>query len=209
MDILYLVDRLESLVTNSKRIPWVNQIILKEADILNIIDQMRSSIPGEVKQARHIIQERDDILAQAQEEASNVVGQAREEAERTMSREGLLHAAEVRAQEIIRRANEQAQSNIRRAEQHTDQLQLEADSYALETLQNLREHLLGIETVIERTVMSIERGIESLDDQQDTPGTAGTTAAPDEMSLEEPPHPLTRRASLTADPLSGPTFQNQ
>ena len=206
MDILYLVDRLEHLVANSRRMPLVNQIILKEADILNIIDQMRTSIPGEVKQARRIMQEKEEILTQAQEEANNVVMQAREEAERAMSREGLLRAAEERAQEIVRRANEQAQTNIQRAEEHTDQLQLEADSYALETLQNLREHLLSIETEIERTVMSIERGIDSLDGGH---GAEGSGVEQDRDNREEPPlHPLSQRTSLAADTLGGNSFQN-
>jgi hypothetical protein len=39
MDILYLVDRLENLVSSSQRIPWINRLFIKEADMLNIIDQ--------------------------------------------------------------------------------------------------------------------------------------------------------------------------
>ena len=42
MDILYLVDRLENLVSSSRRMPLVNQVLIKEADILNIIDEMRT-----------------------------------------------------------------------------------------------------------------------------------------------------------------------
>jgi len=205
MDILYLVDRLENLVANSKRMPWVNQVILKEADILNIIDQMRTSIPGEVKQARHIIQDKEDILAQAQEEATNIVLRAREEAERTVSREGLLRTAEERAQEIIRRATEQAQITMRQAEEHTEQLQLEADSYALGTLQELHERLLNIETEVGRTVISVERGIDSLSSQQDT---EGNNTGQGESRREKPPlYPLHRRASLATDTMSGPRFQ--
>src|SRR2546421_428213 len=66
MDILYLVDRLENLIASSRRMPVVNQVMIKEGDILNIVDQMRTSIPDEIKQARRIIQEKERILAQAQ-----------------------------------------------------------------------------------------------------------------------------------------------
>ena len=202
MDILYLVDRLENLVTNSRRMPWINQIILKEADILTIIDQMRTSIPGEVKQARRIKQEKEHILAQAQAEANTILAHAREEAERKMSREGLLHTAEERAQEILQRASTQAQETIRVAEERTDQLQIEADSYASQTLQNLREHLLSLETEIERTVMSIERGIESLEGQSETQtANVGQHGKSEEESLARP-----RRASLAVDTMGGPTF---
>src|SRR5256712_6950203 len=103
MDILYLVDRLENLIANSKRMPLVNQIMIKEGDILNIVDQMRTSIPDEIKQARRIIQEKERILAQAQADASNLLARAREESERVMNREGLLRAAEERSQDLVRR----------------------------------------------------------------------------------------------------------
>ena len=62
IDILYLVDRLENLITSSRRVPLVNQIMVKEADILSIIDQMRTSIPDEFKQARAIIHDKERIL---------------------------------------------------------------------------------------------------------------------------------------------------
>jgi len=42
------IDRLENLVSSSRRIPLINRVLVKEADILNIIDQMRTAIPEEV-----------------------------------------------------------------------------------------------------------------------------------------------------------------
>ena len=96
MDILYLVDRLENLIASSRRMPFMNQIILKEADILSIVDQMRTSIPDEIKQSRRILQDKERILAQAQADAASLLAKAREESERAMNREGLLRAAEER-----------------------------------------------------------------------------------------------------------------
>jgi len=209
MDILYLVDRLESLVANSKRMPLVNQVILKEADLLAIIEQMRTSVPGEIKQARRIMQEKERILGQAQSEASMILTRAREESERTMARDGLLRAAEERSQEIIRRANDQAQAIVRRAESHTDQMQIEADTYASETLRNLREHLLNVEMEIERTVMSIEKGLDSLEgrpEEEQEPAPAPDIVEPDDDDDALQPRPLPRRASLAADTMGGPNY---
>ena len=208
MDILYLVDRLENLVSNSKRMPLVNQIILKEADLLAIIEQMRTSIPGEVKQARRIIQDRDRILAQAQSDASMLLARSREETERVMTHEGLLQVAEERSQEMVRKANDQAQGIVRRAETHTEQMQVEADTYASETLRNLREHLLNVEMEIERTVMSIERGLDSLEGrpEEETPENMSTLDDDDESTPHA--HTLPRRASLAADTMGGPNYPN-
>lgn len=208
MDILYLVDRLENLVSNSKRMPLVNQIILKEADLLAIIEQMRASIPGEVKQARRIIQDKDRILAQAQSDASMLLARSREETERVMTHEGLLQVAEERSQEMVRKANDQAQGIVRRAETHTEQMQIEADTYASETLRNLREHLLNVEMEIERTVMSIERGLDSLEGrpEDETPENMSTLDDDDESTPHA--HTLPRRASLAADTMGGPNYPN-
>src|SRR5947209_11208868 len=126
MDILYLVDRLENLIANSRRMPVVNQIIMKEGDILNIVDQMRTSVPDEIKQARRVIQEKERILAQAQADATTLLTRAREETERAMNREGLLRTAEARSQELMRQAEEQAQNIVRQAEEHSTHLKVDA-----------------------------------------------------------------------------------
>ena len=59
--------------------PLVNQIMVKESELLNIVDQMRTSIPDEIKLARRVIQEKERIIAQAQADASTLLARAREE----------------------------------------------------------------------------------------------------------------------------------
>lgn len=215
MDILYLLDRLENLIAGSRRMPLVNQIIIKEADILSVIDEMRTVIPDEIKQARRIVQEKERILAQANAEAANIVSRARAESERAMNREGLLRAAEERSKDLVQRANEQAQDLVRQAQVHTEHLKVDADAYVSETLHNLREHLTSIETDVSRTILSIERGLESIA-QQDDEGTSeeGDIGAEqeeyneyDDAEEELGPREIQpRRASLANDTIGGPTF---
>ncbi|TMD99888.1 MAG: ATP synthase F0 subunit B [Chloroflexi bacterium] len=210
MDILYLVDRLDNLIASSHRMPLVNQILIKEGDILNIVDQMRTSIPDEIKQARRIIQEKERILAQAQADATTLLTRAREETERAMNREGLLRAAEARSQELVRQAEERAHSVTEQAEEHGEQLKNEADNYVAETLRNLKDHLASIEMDISRTILSIDKGLESLE----IPEEEGEEEL--EMYYEEsegsteledlPVRSVPRRASLANDTQGGPVY---
>lgn len=232
MDILYLVDRLENLIASSRRMPLLNQIIIKEGDILAIVEQMRTSIPDEIKQARRVVQDKERILAQAQADASTLLTKAREEADKAVSRESLLRAAEERAREILRRSEDQAQQITRRAGAEGEQLKDEADAYVAETLRGLRDHLTDFETEIERWILSIEKGLESLapqnaegdeadnaqDGDDDDDDDDGNTPAPytviagdadegeEEDEFPTPPrsHPVPRRASLANDTLGGP-----
>jgi hypothetical protein len=186
IDILYLVGRLENLITNSRRVPLVNQIMVKEADILNIIDQMRTSIPDEFKQARAIIHDKERIQAQAQADANKLISRAQERAEEVLHREGLLRLVDEKA----------------------EQIKVEADAYVVETLRALRDHLTSIEMDIDRSILSIEKGLASLE-------------LPDEVSEEDEYEEngngqpeissqvktMPRSASLAVDTMGGPVYQ--
>ncbi len=202
MDILYLVDRLDNLIASSRRVPLVNQIMLREADILSVLEEMRTSVPEEIKQARRVLQDRERILAQAQAEATMLLSKAREESERAINHEGLLHTAEERSQALVRQAEEK-----------TEQMRAEADAYAMETLHNLREHLSSIEDEISRTILSIERGLESLEEQKYEEVFAEDEESQEEQEGGEDGHnahmttyPTPRRASLANDTMGGPNF---
>jgi hypothetical protein len=205
MDILYLVDRLENLIAGSRRMPLFNQIMLKEAEILNIIEQMRTAIPDEIKQSRRIIQDKERILAQAQADASALLARAREESERAMNREGLLRAAEDRSKDMMRAAEEQS-----------EQIKIEADAYVAETLRALREHLSSIEMEVGRSILSIQKGLASMgletvnEDIEEEPDASYPDDEIEEIQeIQEatpPAHPRPRRSSLAADTMGGPMY---
>ena len=186
IDILYLVDRLENLITSSRRVPLVNQIMVKEADILSIIDQMRTSIPDEFKQARAIIHDKERILAQAQADANKLMARAQEEAQKAVHREGLLRMADEKA----------------------EQIKVEADAYVAETLRALRDHLTSIEMDIDRSILSIEKGLASLE----LPDEEGEEDVYEEVGKEQRNVPasvktMPRSASLAVDTMGGPIYQ--
>lgn len=205
MDILYLVDRLENLIAASRRMPLSNRLMLKESDILNIIEQMRTAIPDEIKQSRRIIQDKERILAQAQADASTLLGRAREESERVMNREGLLRAAEDRSKDMVRQAEEQS-----------EQIKIEADAYVAETLRALREHLSSIEMEVGRSILSIEKGLASMGlepdeagDQEEEPDTSYPDDEIEEVQEMQEAQPRPRRSSLAADTMGGPMYSQE
>lgn len=130
MDILHLVDRLEELFNESRPIPLTHNVIVDEDRVLEIIDQMRISIPEEVKKAQQIIAQRDRVLAQAQEEANRTIALAKQKAEELISRDAIVEAAQTRAEQILAQARAEAEA-IRR----------DADEYVIESLATLEAEL--------------------------------------------------------------------
>src|SRR5512137_1009491 len=130
MDILQLIDRLEELFNNSRPIPLTHSVIVDEDKFLDIIDQMRISIPEEVKKAQQVFSQKDRVMAQAQEEANRTLQLAREKAETMVDKEQLVVDAQRRSGQIIDQARMDAE-NIKDG----------ADQYALEALSGLQAEL--------------------------------------------------------------------
>ena len=130
MDILQLIDRLEELFNNSRPIPLTHNVIVDEDKFLDIIDQMRISIPEEVKKAQQVFSQKDRVMAQAQEEANRTLQLAREKAEGLVDKEVLITDAQRRAGQIIDQARMDAEN-----------LKAGADQYVLDSLMNLQTEL--------------------------------------------------------------------
>src|SRR6185436_957954 len=120
MDILHLVDRLEEVFNAGWALPLTHKLFVDEDRVLDLIDQMRVSIPDEVKKAQQVLAQRDRILAQAQEEAARTVQLAKEKVEQLVDRESVVMAAQTRADQILKTAKADA-----------DAIRADADDYAL------------------------------------------------------------------------------
>ena len=130
MDILHLVDRLEELFNQSRPIPLTHNVIVDEDRFLEIIDQMRISIPEEVKKAQQVTAQRDRVLAQAQEEANRTIALAKQKGDEILSRDAIVQAAQARSEQILSQARSEAEDTRR-----------EADDYIVETLGSLESEL--------------------------------------------------------------------
>jgi hypothetical protein len=73
MDVLALIATLDDLVHNAKPIRFTNQVRVDKQRIYEILDQIRATVPEEIKQARWIVKERQDMLAEARREAERIV----------------------------------------------------------------------------------------------------------------------------------------
>lgn len=154
MDILHLIDRLEELFNQSRPIPLTHSVIVDEDRFLDLIDQMRISIPEEVKKAQQIYAQRDRILAQAQEEANRTVALAREKADQLVEKEVIVQDASRRAAQIIEQARQEAES-----------IKEGADQYA-------RDKLVELEMQLEQILTQVRNGMRLLDEKKGAGRTA-------------------------------------
>lgn len=164
-DIIFLVERLESLIATGKKLPLTNNVVLDQPTVLELIDQLRVAVPEEVRQARRITEEANRITERARDEADQIVARAQEQAAQMLEERELVRAAQQRAAEIIDAAQAEARE-VRRG----------ADEYAAGVLIRLEGECI-------KALTSIKRGIDMLDERhrpasdRDGRGAADATEA--------------------------------
>lgn len=135
--------------------------------LLDLVDQMRAAVPSEVKEAREVLSERDEVIRQAHEDAAIVRAKADEEVEQRLSESEVVKAAQARAEMLLaeaqariermeREAQERARAHMSEAERAAAQQMDEADRYALEMLHKLEGQL-------DAFIANVRSGIDSLE----------------------------------------------
>jgi F0F1-type ATP synthase membrane subunit b/b' len=155
MDILVLIDKLDDLVHNAKGVPMTDQVRIDRDEIYDVLDQMRATIPEELKRARWIVKERQDMLAEANRESDRIIGEAREQAMQLASQTEIVRLAEKQAQDIIEEAKRQARETRLEMEDWADSI--------LSTLEVNLEKFLG----------AVKRGRERLHERSQETVIAG------------------------------------
>lgn len=168
MDILHLIDRLEEMVRDARRLPVGGGAVLSRQRLLDLIDRMRVAVPKEIYDAREVLERQDEILRTAHEDAEMLLAEARVQVEEKLRDSAVVKAAEERArevaaeaqrraQELLKSAEEQARARLDDAQEASRAQMREADVYALQVLRKLEEELEGFLATVRRGVETLEQ----------------------------------------------------
>ena len=101
MDILALIDRIEELVDSGRNVPFTGGKMVDPEKIYELIDEIRAQFPDELKQARWIVKERQEMLEEAEKEANRVLEEAKSRAEAMAADMEIVKMAEQQAAAIL------------------------------------------------------------------------------------------------------------
>lgn len=168
MDILHLIDRLEEILAEARKLPVGGGAVVPRQRVLDIIDRMRVAVPREIYDAREVIQQRDEVIRSGQEQAALLLAQAQDELEKRLVETEVVKAAQTRARDVLAAAEQRAGDILRESEEQSrerlDEAQTtarnemrEADVYALQTLRRLEEQLEGFLSTVRNGVDALEQ----------------------------------------------------
>jgi cell division septum initiation protein DivIVA len=144
VDVEGYLAQMEQLLAEARPVPLSASVMVNRKDFEDAIDDIRASLPEELRQSRWVIKERDEVLEQAEREAEQILGDAKTEAARLMSETEIIRQSQRRAEQILEEAREQSRV-----------LRFEAEDYVDSKLANF-------EIVLAKTMRSVEKGRERL-----------------------------------------------
>ncbi len=149
LDLEVKLSALEAMIRDAKPVPLSASIMLNKSEAESLVQQVLEATPEQVRQARWVVKERDDIISQAKAEAARIVEEAKAERERRISRTEVVQAANREADRLVQEAREEART-----------IRLEAEDYVDAKLANF-------EVVLHKTLGAVERGREKLRGRMD------------------------------------------
>ncbi len=132
-----LIDELEKELSQAKKGLFSDKVMVDAAACLDIIDELRESLPIELERASNIMKERRQILIDAEEEAKQCIAAAQKTADEM-----------VMEHEIVRNAEIEAQKREDNAKKKAKEVKLSAKNYALSVFEELQNRVKEIEDQI-------------------------------------------------------------
>lgn len=148
-ELVYNIDQLEDLVSNGKRMPMSHTVLVNEDEFIQLLDEVRTAIPVEIREAQRLLKERERLLGEAQEQAASIVNEAQRRAAMLVSDHTVLAEAKQHAEALLQAATRKRDEESGRMEVYfKQQIKLIQDA-AVVSMSNM-------ETTVEEALEALE-----------------------------------------------------
>lgn len=97
-----IISALYDMVQDARALPLgADKCILERDKVLDMLDEIIAQLPVELKQARTIVESRNELIGQARREAENTIRQAQEQANQLVAEEAIYQEAKRQCQEMV------------------------------------------------------------------------------------------------------------
>ena len=76
--------------------------VLERDKVLDLLDEISNQLPGELKQAKTIVESRNEVITNAKREAESILKQAEQRARQLISQEEIYKQAEIESENMIK-----------------------------------------------------------------------------------------------------------
>lgn len=135
-----LVGMLYEMVQEAWSLPLgADKCVLERDKVLDLLDEINAQLPNDLKQAKTIVESRNEVITNAKREAEAIRRQAEERARQMISKEEVLLTAKQKANEVVLNAEAKARELRSVANDYVDDALKRTEEAISEALSEIRQ----------------------------------------------------------------------
>ena len=134
------------LVERSRPMPFSTSVMINGEELLAVLQKAYAALPEELRAARWMLKEREDMRLRTQREGEDIIAAARARAEQMVQRSEVVKAADMRARRTVDEADERAR-----------RMKLETEDWC-------DQRLAAFEAMLQKTISAVSTGRQRLQD---------------------------------------------
>ena len=145
-----IIGALYDMVQDARTMPLsADKCILERDRVLDMLDEIIAQLPGELKQARAIVESRNELISQARREAETVLKEAQEKAKNLVTREAIYEETKKRSEEMVAKTQEKMNQLRKAANEYMDESLRQTEEVIANALGEVRDTRMKFRTVTE------------------------------------------------------------
>lgn len=159
------IDEIYEYVENCKPSKlYPNKVTVSKDELYDLLDALRMCAPEEIKRYQKIINNREEILNEAQAQAEKIMTQAQAQTQQLLDQNELVQTAYAQAEQIVQQAQTQAEQIVAQAVGESDQVRTSALYYTSDLLgqagRNIETSLKELESKSTMLISALKKDIE-------------------------------------------------
>ena len=135
-----IIGALYDLIQDARSMPLAADKCIVERDrVLDMLDEIIAQLPAELKQARTIVESRNELISQARREAETIMRQAQEQAKQMLTKETIYVEAKRRAEELVGQTQERINALKKASNEYMDESLRKTEEVIADALANVRD----------------------------------------------------------------------
>lgn len=145
-----IIGALYDMVQDARSMPLsADKCILERDRVLDMLDEIIAQLPGELKQARTIVESRNELVAQARREADGVIREAQEKASQLVTKEAIYVEAKKRSEELVSQTQNRINQLRKAANEYMDESLRQTEEVISNALNEVRDTRMKFRAVTE------------------------------------------------------------
>ena len=145
-----IISGLYDMVQDARSLPLAaDKCILEREKVLDMLDEIIAQLPAELKQARTIVESRNELIGQARREAESMIRQAQDKAAEMITEEAIYQEAKRQCQELITQTQTRMADLRKASNDYMDDALRRTEEAIAQSLGDVRDTRMKFKTLIE------------------------------------------------------------